>query len=170
MIEPVVTTSSELDTFLGTAPRAPWRRWLLWLAIALGVATLGQLAMRFANGGQAANYASTPVERGDLPVSIAVIGTLEPSATSPVGTALPGIVREVLVTTDARVVKGQLLARLDPQTFRNAIATSRRRLAETQVSLSAAQDLERQKDARLQLFLQVRRRSGGLAPSDRELQ
>lgn len=170
MVEPVADPSSELDTFLGTAPVAPWRRWLLWLAIAAGVVMLGLLAMRFANGGQAASYVSSPVVLDDLPVSLAVTGTLEPSATSAAGTALTGVVREVLVAKDDRVVKGQLLARLDPRPFRNALATSRQRLAEAQGALAVAQDLERKIDTRLQLFQQVRRRSGGVAPSDREMQ
>lgn len=163
------TASSDLDTFLGTAPRAPWRRRILWLAIAIGIVSLALLALRFANGGQAANYISTPAELGDLPISLVVTGTLAPTSTSAAGTATAGVISEILVGKDDAVTKDQVLARLDPKPFQAALKTSQQSLAEAQQALSQAQGLEDDKQARLQLFSQVRRRSRGLTPSDREM-
>ena len=161
--------SFELDDFLGTAPRAAWRRWLLWVAIAIGGVSLGLLAMRFANGGQAASYISAPVVTGDLPVSLAVTGTLAASATSVAGSTASGVVTDVLVEIGDSVEKGQLLARLDPKPFHDAISKSRQGLAESLQALTEMRAIADQKAERLQLFMEVRRRSKGLAPSNREM-
>ncbi|GGE02516.1 secretion protein HlyD [Polymorphobacter glacialis] len=169
MDEPGDRSANELDAFLGTSARAPWRRWLLWLTIAGGTVVFALLAMRFASGGQAGSYISEPLEIGDVPVGLDVTGTLEASATSAAGTAQAGVVGEVRAAKGDRVVQGQLLARLDTRPFLEALAGRRRALTDRRETLARAQDVERGREARLQLFQQVRRRSGGTAPSEREM-
>lgn len=167
--EPEDNAPNELDTFLGTSPRAPWRRWLLWLAIIGGAIVFALLAVRFASGGQAASYISEPVEIGDVPIGVEVSGVLEPAGTGAAGTAQPGVVGEVRAAKGDRVAQGQLLARLQTRPFLDALAERRRALTDRRETLARAQDVERAREARLQLFQQVRRRSGGTAPSDREM-
>lgn len=167
MIEP--DPSSALDAFLGTAPRPVWRRWLVWLALAVGAVSLVLLALRFANGGQAASYISARAVLDDLPVSLDVTGTLAPSATSVAGTAVAGVVSEVLAARGTEVRAGQVLVRLDPRPLRKALGQSRQGLAKKLQALAGAQATAAEKQARVALFAQVKRRSRGLAPSDREM-
>jgi HlyD family secretion protein len=161
--------ASELDVFLGTAPPAAWRGWLVWLLIAAGAAAVALLALRFASGGSAARYVSASVVRGDLRVRLIMAGRLQPSGMTAVATAMEGVVSEILVATGDTVRTGQVLARLDPRSFQEALDEGRALLAARLQALQEAQAAATAKQARLALFSQVMRQSSGLAPSDREM-
>jgi len=100
------------------------------------------------------------VESGPLTAVVAATGTLNPVVSVQVGSQVSGQIKEILVDFNSPVKAGQLIARIDPETFqlrvrqaeadleatRAAFAVQRAELARAQASLADAQrDFERKK-------------------------
>jgi HlyD family secretion protein len=85
------------------------------LALALGAAAF----FFWPRGGDkdAAPYRTEVAGTGDVVRAVSATGGLEPVVTVDVGSTISGPVAEVLVDFNARVEAGQVLARIDPQTF-----------------------------------------------------
>ena len=62
-------------------------------------------------------YRSGELTRGELQAVVAASGTVNPVALVTVGTQVSGQIRDVLVDFNAEVKAGQLLARIDPESF-----------------------------------------------------
>ena len=60
-------------------------------------------------------YQTAPLERGALTVSVTATGTLEARNVVAVGSEVSGRIKRILVTDNARVMKGQPLAQIDPE-------------------------------------------------------
>ncbi len=123
-------TRSNLD--LADPPRRRWVRYLLaaLVLLALGAATRFWLADSTPEGPR---YKTVTVERGDLVVKVTATGQLQPVTQVDVGTEVSGTIDEVLVDFNDRVTKGQVLARLDPDTFQ-----AKKRQAEAALTLALA--------------------------------
>lgn len=163
------TSAAILDEFLGTRPRIAWRNRAQWIAIGLSAMLLILLFARFVNGGSAANYLSVPLVRDDLPASISGTGRLQAIGARDINSDLTGTVSDVLVNDQQRVERGQILARIDPLPFQDAAAAGQALLEAREASLANAEARAGRLQARLASFEGVRRRSGGLVPSDREM-
>ena len=100
------------------------------------------------------------VESGPLTAVVAATGTLNPVVSVQVGSQVSGQIKEILVDFNSPVKAGQLIARIDPETFqlrvrqaeadleatRAAFAVQRAELARARASLADAQrDYERKK-------------------------
>ena len=100
-------------------PGAPkWRRLFL---IAFGVLALVALAAVawwvFVRGESAPGFRLAKVERGALTSVVSASGTLSAVTTVAVGSQISGQIKELFVDFNSPVKKGQLLARIDPETF-----------------------------------------------------
>lgn len=62
-------------------------------------------------------YRFAKVERGPLTASVSATGTLNPVISVSVGTQVSGQIKELFVDFNSPVKKGQLIARIDPETF-----------------------------------------------------
>ncbi len=127
---PPAETSGGLD--LADPPRRRWVRYLLaaLVLLALGAAARFWLAESTPEGPR---YKTVTVERGDLVVKVTATGQLQPVTQVDVGTEVSGTIDEVLVDFNDRVTKGQVLARLDPDTFQ-----AKKRQAEAALTLALA--------------------------------
>ncbi|AFL72812.1 efflux RND transporter periplasmic adaptor subunit [Thiocystis violascens] len=101
---------------IGLDGRRPGRRfrwfWLAALA-GLGLTLAGTLLM----GSQKSDrigFKTAEVRRGDLTVKVTATGQLQPVIQVDVGTEVSGTIQSVEVDFNARVKRGQVLARLDP--------------------------------------------------------
>src|SRR5436190_24191429 len=93
-IDPEVAANLGLER--GT--RGRFRRWGVWLLVAL--LALGAFAWwrhRVAAANQGSAYVTTPVERGDLAVTVTATGTLEALDTVDVGSEVSGKIVKILV-------------------------------------------------------------------------
>ncbi len=166
---------SDLDAFLGTPAPSPQARYLKWAAIgatAIGATAILLLwiAFHFLRGGTAeGGFATRPLERGNLTVSVSATGNLQPTNQVEVGSELSGLITQVYVDNNDRVVKGQVLARLDTLRLQDQIAQSRAALASAQASVAQAQATAQQSRAGLARLQQVYQLSGGKVPSATEL-
>ncbi len=66
---------------------------------------------------QAPTYRFAKVERGPLTAAVAASGTLNPVTSVQVGTQVSGQIKELFADFNSPVKAGQLIARIDPETF-----------------------------------------------------
>ncbi len=100
------------------------RAWLRVLAIAV-LAALAASALGWwwlgRDEAQAPRWRTAKVERGPLAATVSASGTINPVTQVSVGTQVSGQVRELWVDFNAEVRAGQLIARLDPETFEHRV-------------------------------------------------
>ena len=84
-------------------------------------------------------YRATPVTRGPITRQVSASGTLQALVTVDVGSQVNGQVQEVLVDFDDHVTQGQVLARIDPQTFQTRLDSSRAEAQSSQQAVASAQ-------------------------------
>jgi len=96
-------------------------------------------------GGGKPQYVTSPVERGDIAVTVSANGTLNPVTLVNVGTQVSGTVRTLKVDFNSRVRVGEVLADLDDRTYRAALHQSEA----SQSAAMAALDLARANLARV---------------------
>lgn len=82
-------------------------------------------------------YQTSPVERGDIVVTVTATGVLHPVTQVDVGSEVSGVIRTVEVDFNDRVTRGQVLARLDTDQLQA-------RVSQTNASLESAQAARRQ--------------------------
>jgi len=159
-----------LDEFLGRKPPSPRVRKLrktLPVAAVLLVAALA--ALYFARSEPPPSYATQPVQRGDLRVTVSATGNLQPTSEVEVGSELSGLVTEVNVDNNDRVTRGQVLARIDTARLQDAIAQSKASLQSAIADVAQAEATAQQTKAALARFEEVHALSGGKVPSAAEL-
>lgn len=130
------------------------RRLAIVAIVAAVVLGIWYLRGRSANAGADGGYRTEAVQRGNIRVTISSTGTLSAISTVTVGSQISGQVTDVLVDFNSPVKKGDILARIDPSTYRAqleqgdaAIASARAQLAQAQASLrNASLDFERKQD------------------------
>ncbi|MDB5690834.1 MAG: secretion protein HlyD [Sphingomonas bacterium] len=165
-----MTSQAELDNFLGVQPPSRKGRLIKYGLIALGLMLLALVLYRgFFSGAPAVRYASEPLRRDNLTVTVAATGNLAPTNQIAVGSEISGLVQAVYAQANDRVVKGQVLARVDTARLEDAIVRSRAALDAAQASVSQARATARQSQANLRRLLEVFRLSGGKVPSQTEL-
>ena len=91
-----------------------------------------------AGGGGSATVGIATAQQGELPVIINALGTVTPVAQVVVRPQVTGVLTEVLFTEGQTVRKGQLLARIDPAPFEQALAQARGQRARDEAQLAAA--------------------------------
>jgi HlyD family secretion protein len=172
-MEPQAGTSPErstLDQFLGRQPSSKRMRQLRKAAPVVGLLLLAGLAALYFTGRSSdqPSYATTPVQRGDLRVTVSATGNLQPTNEVEVGSELSGLVTEVNVDNNDQVKKGQVLARIDTARLQDSIAQSRASLQSAIASVAQAEATAQQAKASLARFEEVHKLSGGKVPSAAE--
>ncbi len=131
------------------------RRRALAVALVLIAAAAGAAGWWHLRGQAAApEYRFAKVERGPLTATVSAAGTLNPVVSVSVGTQVSGQIKELFVDFNSPVSRGQLIARIDPETFeyrmRQAQAdvdAARSAVYRAQVNLANAQrDLARTRE------------------------
>jgi HlyD family secretion protein len=77
------------------------------------------------NGGGEAKYRIGKVERGPLQAVVVASGTLNAVTTVQVGSQISGQILEILADFNTQVQKGQIIARIDPQSFELRVSQTR---------------------------------------------
>jgi len=93
------------------------KRILIGASVALAVAAAGYVWWIQKSAAEAVEYRTAKIERGTLQATVAASGTVNPVALVTVGTQVSGQIKELLVDFNSEVKAGQLLARIDPETF-----------------------------------------------------
>ena len=101
-----------------------WRRRSVWAgtALVLLAAGGGWLWMAKKQTAAAPRYVTEAARRGNLTLSVAANGTLQPTRSIAIGSELSGTVSKVNVDVNDRVRKGQVLVELDTRPRRRDCA------------------------------------------------
>ena len=104
-------------------------------------------------------YETVQVQRGSLQAKVTATGTLSALVTVQVGSQVSGRVSEILVDFNSRVVRGQVIARLDPMLFRAAVEQARANDSAARANLekSRVQRIDARRQAKRMALLRERR-------------
>jgi HlyD family secretion protein len=110
--------------------------WLLILVLLLG----GGAYWWFQREGKAKpmEFRSAKVTKGDITQAVTASGQVNPLLNVQVGSQVSGIIQKLHADFNSQVTNGQLLAELDPSTFRATVDQSRGNLSNAVASLSLA--------------------------------
>jgi HlyD family secretion protein len=131
------------------------RRFQLLAALVLAIGAAGGAYFWFArDNAPAPVYRFAKVERGPITATVAASGTLNPVTSVQVGTQVSGQIKELFVDFNSPVKAGQLIARIDPETFQYRVRqgeadveAARSALGRAQVSLlNARRELDRTRE------------------------
>lgn len=154
----------------------PW-----WTATAAAVVALAAGAALWTGGNDTPEYRFGTVERGPLVAAVVASGTLNPVVSVQVSSQVSGQIKEILVDFNSEVKRGQLIARLDPETFeykmrqaqadldaaRSQVLVQQANIMSARASLSRAQvnatDAKRELDQKQKLL-----EKGFISPADRD--
>jgi len=115
-------------------------------------------------GGAAPDYRLGKIERGTITAAVSATGTVNPVTVVQVGSQVSGQLKEVLVDFNSPVKKGQVIARVDPDSFNLRVNQA---LAD--VEAARATVLTQQANVAA-LRAEVSRAKVGLADAEREFQ
>jgi HlyD family secretion protein len=87
----------------------------------------------------AVQYRTAKLERGNLQATVAASGAVNPVALVTVGTQVSGQISELLVDFNSEVKAGQLLARIDPETFEYRVRSAQADVDATRAAVLTAQ-------------------------------
>lgn len=86
--------------------------------ILIGVAIVIMSIIYFSLGSsKTIRYKTVKIEKGDITASVSSSGTINPVISVQVGSQVSGQIKEIHVDYNSEVTEGQLIARIDPQTF-----------------------------------------------------
>jgi HlyD family secretion protein len=91
---------------------------------------------RVGTDGKAPAWQTARIERGSLVAAVSATGSITPVASVSVGSQVSGLIQQVLVDFNHEVKQGDVIARLDPETFRHRV-----RQAEADLDAARAQVL-----------------------------
>ena len=132
-----------------------FRNFRLWIGLALLAAVIGAgIWWSTRASADAPSYRLAKVERGPLTATVSSTGTLNPVTSVQVGTQVSGQIKELFVDFNSQVKKGELIARIDPETLQYRVRQAeadleagRSSLNRARVSLANTQrDLDRTKE------------------------
>ncbi len=105
-------------------------------------------------------YRTAPVERGEIVATVSASGTMNAVTTVQVGSQISGRIKNLYADFNSRVKKGQLIARIDPDTFEAKVNQAK---ADVENARVAVKDAKIKRDSRAALF-----QEGGISQEERD--
>ena len=112
------------------------RVWIPLLLVAVAIVSF--VAIR-GKDGKGEKWRTMPAEHGTVAMTVSATGTIEPVTKVSVGSQVSGTIAWLGADYNARVRKGQVIARLDPSLFRTAVAQGDANLARAKAAYANAQ-------------------------------
>ena len=103
--------------------KSSWFKWLVILLLVGGVIA-GCVWYFQRDAGDKPEYQTTKVMRGDLTQVVTATGTLNPVTNVTVGSQVSGIILKLFADWNSPVKAGQIIAQLDPATFKANVLRS----------------------------------------------
>ena len=165
-------SGTELQAMLDEAPqRVWWRRGVVWvsLMIALAIGAGIYYWQSSAKSSAAPVFVTEAASKGNLTLSVAANGTLQPTTSVNIGSELSGTVLRVLVDVNDKVKKGQVLVELDTAKLNDQVARSRAALSAAIARVAQTAATVKEAKGNLARLEEVMRLSDGKVPSQAEL-
>jgi HlyD family secretion protein len=119
-------------------------RRLLIILIVAAAAVGVWVAAREGEASGAPEWRTTKVERDDLAVEVTATGALQPVTQVQVGTQVSGTVQDLFADFNSRVSKDQIVAQIDPASFRAKVESDRANLLRAKADVLRVQALLKQ--------------------------
>jgi HlyD family secretion protein len=116
--------------------RASWKRWGLFAGVVLLIG-LGVWYMEFRNG-NAPQYLTTAVTRGDMTQFVTAAGQLNPVTNVQVGCQISGTIAKMYADYNSPVTNGQIVAQIDPSMYLADLHSAEGDLANAEAALELA--------------------------------
>jgi HlyD family secretion protein len=120
------------------------KRLLVWLvagAVVVGAGAAGYRHFAGSWSGDNGLYRTAPVRRGAITLAVNSNGTVQPVLSVQVGAFVSGPIEKVAVDFNDKVKAGQILARIDPRTYKWAVAHEQAALAHERADLARVRAL-----------------------------
>jgi len=128
----------------GMAVLIRYWRWIAGILVIFAFASLLLTKNKADGATPSGQYETLIVDRGLISQTVATSGSVRPLVTVQVGSQLSGQVAELFADFNSEVAKGDLVARIDPQTFQTRVEAARAEKAVATASLTARRaDLRR---------------------------
>lgn len=121
------------------------------------------------SGSQQTSYATQPLSKGNIQVTVTANGTLNPMRTVTIGSELSGIVSEVLVDVNSVVKAGDILIKLDDTKLKSSVNQAQATLSSAKAKLTEAKATVVEAQAKMRRYEELNKASGGKMPSRTEL-
>lgn len=115
------------------------RKWWVGAAVIVVLVLAGVGYRSWIKGDAEPQYKTGKVEQGAITSSVSATGTLSPVVSVQVGSQVSGQIKEIYVDFNSEVKQGQLIARIDPETFEYRV-----RQAQADLDAARAQVLTQQ--------------------------
>ena len=115
-------------------------------------------------------YETQKAFMGDISSTISANGTLSPTNEVSIGTVISGIVLEVLVDVNDEVKKGQILARIDPESIEQDLYRYQAQLESAKAQLKSAEVSLDEKEWQYKQYQDLYKKTNGKTPSILELE
>src|SRR5215469_18786541 len=110
-----------------------WGKWLVVLIIVVALA--GAIAWHvFGRGNNGPQYLTAEVTRGDVIQAVTATGTLTPLTNVTVGSQISGNIQKLLADFNSPVKANEVVAQIDPATYKAAVAQAEGDLASAQAT------------------------------------
>jgi len=113
-------------------------KWRLAGLACVGLLAIGVGWQQLRGARQQASYRTQAVTRGDLASTVTSSGTINPVVTVTVGTPVSGIIKELFADYNSQVKKGQVIAQIDPASYRAQVEQSKGSYLSAQANLDKA--------------------------------
>ena len=160
-----------MDALRLDGPSRNSRRLKLWFILGMLIlaAVIAIFSWNLNTNGDAIQYKTHTVQRGDLTITVTATGNLAPTNQVEVGSELSGIIKTVLVDFNDQVKTGQPLATLDTSKLEAQVLQSRAALAVAQAKVMLAQATVTETAKGLERLQELSRLSDTKAVSQRDL-
>jgi len=162
--------SQNIDEFLGEPQRPRWRRWAKFWIPGVIVLVLLLVLSQCVGGDEGPNYITEEVTQASLDIEVTATGNLRPTNQVEIGSETSGKIDEIFVDVNDRVVRGQVLARINTDVIDDQIIQAQANVRAARASLAQARTTLTYDTAQLARLEEVRRLSDGRVPSKSEME
>src|SRR5688500_1050449 len=115
--------------------------WLKWVLVLLALAAVGAGWRWYSerSDDSEVEYRKAPVAKGDIVQSVTANGQINPVKNVQVGSQISGIIKDLYVDFNSPVTNGQVIAQIDPSTYRQILTQAEAELANAKASLEYAE-------------------------------
>ena len=117
-------------------------KWRIWVVVSVCAVLAGIGVLVSLSGSASPKYKTVNIDKGSIIASVAASGTLSPVVSVQVGSQVSGQIKELFADFNTEVKQGQLIARIDPETFEYKV-----RQAQADLDASRAQYLIQRAEA-----------------------
>src|SRR5688572_1578767 len=162
-------SAPSVNEFLGVAERPRWRRWAKFWIPGLIALLVGLYFVTRGDGDKPGCIPGAGTER-PLDLEVTATGNLRPTNQVDVGSEVSGRIDAVLVDVNDRVVRGQVMARINTDVIDDQVKQGQANLDAARAQVAQARATLGVDTAQLTRLQDVHRLSGGKVPSQTELE